>query len=57
MAKNQKLATIEGETPDPRNYKIGCEFANRCAHVMPECTAKDIPTYEVNGTHIAKCPC
>lgn len=55
MAKNQKLATIEGETPDPRNYKIGCEFANRCAHVMPECTAKDIPTYEVNGTHIAKC--
>ena len=55
MAKNQKLATIEGETPDPRNYTIGCEFANRCAHVMPACTTQDIPTYEVSGTHIAKC--
>lgn len=55
MAKDKKLATIDGETPDPRNYKGGCEFANRCEFCMPECSSVDIPTYVVDGTHIVKC--
>ncbi|EHL19866.1 hypothetical protein HMPREF9628_01199 [Peptoanaerobacter stomatis] len=55
MAKNQKLATIPGETPDPKKYKIGCEFANRCSFAKEECKNQDIPTYVIDGTHIAKC--
>lgn len=55
MAKNQKLATIEGETPDPKKYKIGCEFANRCLYATEDCKNQDIKTYVIKGTHIAKC--
>ncbi len=55
MAKNQKLATIPGETPDPKDYVRGCEFANRCQYASPECLAGDIPLYEIAGSHVARC--
>lgn len=55
MAKDQKLATIPGETPDPKKYKIGCEFANRCEFASEECKNQDIKSYIIKGTHIAKC--
>ena len=55
MAKNQKLATIPGETPDPKDYVMGCEFANRCEFASPECLARDIPLYDIKGSHVARC--
>lgn len=55
LAKNQKLATIPGETPDPTTYVKGCEFANRCPHFRPECLLKDIPLYRIEGDHVARC--
>lgn len=55
LAKNQKLATIHGETPDPSDYVKGCEFANRCPHFTPQCIAKDVPLYRVEGDHVARC--
>ncbi|MGO1581262.1 MAG: ABC transporter ATP-binding protein [Peptoniphilaceae bacterium] len=55
MAKNQKLATIPGETPDPKDYVKGCEFANRCKFTMDECLIRDIPLYNIKGSHVSRC--
>ncbi|WP_425538170.1 ABC transporter ATP-binding protein [Microaceticoccus formicicus] len=55
LSKNQKLATIPGETPDPTDYVKGCEFSNRCPKFKPECMLKDIPLFRVNGDHVARC--
>lgn len=55
LAKNQKLSTIPGETPDPSDYVMGCEFANRCSHFRPECLSKNIPMFRVDKSHISRC--
>lgn len=55
MAKDKKLSTIPGETPDPKNYVKGCEFENRCPYRMEECCKRDIPLYSVKDDHVARC--
>ena len=55
LAKDQKLATIPGETPDPATYVKGCEFSNRCPHFTPKCLMKDTPLFRVEGSHVARC--
>lgn len=55
MDKNKKLETIEGQTPDPKDCKEGCEFANRCPHATPRCFKETIKNYEVEPGHIVRC--
>lgn len=55
MAKEKKLSTIPGETPDPKDYIKGCEFVNRCPYRMESCYKRDIPLYTVKGDHVARC--
>ena len=55
MDKNKRLETIPGETADPGEYVIGCEFANRCEFCMKECTDRDIPLYDLGNGHVARC--
>lgn len=55
MAKEKKLSTIPGETPDPKDYTIGCEFANRCPYAMDKCINRDIPLYTVKDDHVVRC--
>lgn len=55
MAKEKKLSTIPGETPDPKDYVKGCEFANRCPYRMDACEKRDIPVFTVKDDHLARC--
>lgn len=55
MDKNKKLATIPGETPDPASYVKGCEFASRCQYAKEECKNRDIPLYNIDNNHVARC--
>ena len=55
MDKNKKLATIPGETPDPKDYVKGCEFKNRCPYAKEECGKIDIPLYRIKDNHLARC--
>lgn len=55
MDKNKKLETIEGQTPDPKDCKDGCEFANRCPHAMEKCYKDNVKNYEVEAGHHVRC--
>jgi len=55
VAKIERLQTIEGVVPSPTNLPPGCHFAPRCPHVMPRCTAEDIPLYELEGDVKVRC--
>ncbi|MDO5047544.1 MAG: ABC transporter ATP-binding protein [Anaerococcus sp.] len=55
MDRNEKLATIPGETPDPQSYVKGCEFKSRCKYATEECGKRDIPLYRVEANHLARC--
>lgn len=55
MDKNKKLETIEGQTPDPKDYKGGCEFATRCEFACDECKNSDVPNYEIEENHTVRC--
>ena len=55
MDKNKKLETIEGQTPDPKDCKEGCEFANRCPNATERCFKESIKNYEIEPGHIVRC--
>jgi len=49
-----KLTTIEGSVPSPRNMPKGCRFNPRCPHVMPICVETEPNMVSVNG-RLCKC--
>src|SRR5690625_1745703 len=55
LNKNQKLTTIKGNTPNPKNYTRGCEFADRCDHVMSKCKSSTIPKFKLTGEQEVRC--
>ena len=55
LDKNQKLATIRGATPNPKDYVKGCEFAGRCDFAMESCLTRDIPDTNLTASHQVKC--
>lgn len=55
LDKNQKLATIRGTTPNPKDYVKGCEFADRCDFAMESCRTRDIPDIYLTGSHHVRC--
>ncbi len=55
LADNQKLETIPGVTPNPKDLKEGCDFANRCPECTAECKVGKIPAYEVSEGHRVRC--
>ena len=50
----EKLNTIEGMVPSPRNMPAGCRFNPRCPHVMPICIEKEPELFNVDG-RLCKC--
>ncbi len=36
-AQDRRLATIEGQPPDPRNWPTGCRFRARCPFTVAQC--------------------
>lgn len=55
MDKEEELKTIQGSTPDPKDYKGGCEFANRCPFAKERCKSEDINEVETEPGHRVRC--
>lgn len=53
--KLRRLETIEGAVPNLLHLPEGCKFAPRCAYVIDECRAGEIPLLAVNDEHLARC--
>ena len=53
--KLRRLATIEGSVPNLLHLPGGCKFAPRCAYVIDECKAGEIPLLAVGDDHRARC--
>ena len=53
--KQRRLETIEGTVPNLLRLPRGCKFAPRCAYVIDECTADEIPLLAVSVEHRSRC--
>jgi len=53
--KHRRLETIEGSVPNLLHLPQGCKFAPRCAYVIDECTAADVPLLQVDHERRARC--
>ncbi|MGX9929739.1 ABC transporter ATP-binding protein [Virgibacillus salarius] len=51
---NQRLYSIPGTVPNPKNMPIGCKFAARCNDVMDICTREEPNLLEEKG-HSCRC--
>ena len=50
-----RLASIEGQVPNPLRRPAGCKFADRCPFVIAKCRAEDPPLLEVGPQHESAC--
>ena len=53
--RRDRLATIEGNVPDPLHLPAGCRFAPRCPFAEPRCHAEDPALLELGPGHRAAC--
>ena len=53
--RRRRLETIEGNVPNLLHLPEGCKFAPRCAYVIDECTAADVPLIQVDYERHARC--
>lgn len=50
-----KLAAIPGVPPNLKNPPAGCQFAERCKYVLPECRTHPIDFREIKGDRAYRC--
>lgn len=50
-----RLASIAGTVPSLNQTFVGCRFADRCAHVMPECRAQSPNLLSHGESHSVRC--
>jgi oligopeptide/dipeptide ABC transporter ATP-binding protein len=53
--KRRRLQTIEGTVPNLLHLPDGCKFAPRCAYVIDQCTAGEIPLLDTGDDRRARC--
>jgi len=53
--RKNKLGSIPGTVPSPKNMPLGCRFADRCNKAMDICRGKQPTTVEVGPNHTAAC--
>jgi peptide/nickel transport system ATP-binding protein len=51
----ERLATIDGNVPDPLHLPQGCRFAPRCPFAEPDCRATDPALTALSAEHQAAC--
>jgi oligopeptide/dipeptide ABC transporter ATP-binding protein len=51
----ERLASIEGQVPDPLRRPPGCSFADRCPFAVAQCRAEVPPLRAVGATHASAC--
>jgi peptide/nickel transport system ATP-binding protein len=50
-----RLASIEGQVPNPLRRPAGCKFADRCPFAVAKCRAEVPPLMEVTPAHLSAC--
>lgn len=55
LEEGQLLETIPGQTPNPKDIKQGCEFANRCSSCTERCLVGTVPNHEIEPAHNVRC--
>jgi peptide/nickel transport system ATP-binding protein len=50
-----RLASIEGQVPNPLRRPTGCNFADRCPFAIAKCRAEVPPLMEVSAAHLSAC--
>jgi peptide/nickel transport system ATP-binding protein len=53
--KEERLAQIKGQIPDPANLPAGCPFNPRCPDVMDICRGTDPKQTELEKQHFVQC--
>jgi oligopeptide/dipeptide ABC transporter ATP-binding protein len=53
--QRQRLASIEGQVPDPLRRPPGCSFADRCPFAVAQCRAEVPPLKNVGAAHQSAC--
>ncbi|MBV7329814.1 ABC transporter ATP-binding protein [Chloroflexi bacterium TSY] len=48
----QEIIAVDGESAETG---IGCKFAPRCPHAMPQCRQSPPPLYQLEGKQVASC--
>ncbi|MBQ0925597.1 ABC transporter ATP-binding protein [Saccharopolyspora endophytica] len=54
-AREKRLASIPGRTPEPWNLPQGCRFHPRCQYTKPECTADEVALRAVADGRKSRC--
>ncbi|MEX0939407.1 MAG: ABC transporter ATP-binding protein [Pirellulales bacterium] len=54
-SRTEKLATIEGNVPDPLHIPSGCSFRTRCPYAQEECRQTEPELREIRPGHWARC--
>ena len=50
-----RLASIEGQVPNPLRRPSGCQFADRCPFVLARCRAEAPPLRDMAPQHLSAC--
>lgn len=54
-ASGQKLFSINGSIPSPKDYPSGCRFSSRCDHVCARCRKQAPPLFDLGGGRLVRC--
>ncbi len=54
-AARERLASIEGQVPDPLRRPAGCNFADRCPFAIAKCRTDDPSLMAVGVGHLSAC--
>jgi peptide/nickel transport system ATP-binding protein len=53
--RDVKLTAIPGAPPNLKDPPEGCQFAERCKYVMPECKVASVPLYDAGVGRAYRC--
>jgi peptide/nickel transport system ATP-binding protein len=53
--QRERLASIEGQVPNPLRRPAGCKFADRCPFAIEKCRVEVPPLLEVGPSHRSAC--
>ena len=54
-AESERLSVIPGRVPLPRDWPVGCRFAERCPIAEPSCAEGPISNESVDDGHLTRC--
>ena len=52
---DRMLSTIPGMVPSLLNLPLGCNFQQRCPHMMDRCKKEAPPLFELDSGHLVRC--